>query len=50
MRENLRREQRQLLQTMQSLEDKYCSPATDLRRALDLVSRATARLRRQGRS
>jgi RNA polymerase primary sigma factor len=36
----LRREQRQLVQTMQSLEDKYCSPPTDLRRALDLVCRA----------
>ena len=39
MRE-LRREQRQLAETMQDLEDKYGSPATELRRALELVNRA----------
>jgi RNA polymerase primary sigma factor len=39
MRE-LRREQRQLAQTMQDLEDRYGSPATELRRALELVNRA----------
>jgi RNA polymerase primary sigma factor len=36
----LRRDQRQLAQTMQNLEDKFGSPATELRRALDLVNRA----------
>jgi RNA polymerase primary sigma factor len=39
MRE-LRREQRQLAVTMQELEDKYGSPATELRRSLELVNRA----------
>jgi RNA polymerase primary sigma factor len=38
MRE-LRREQRALFETMQHLEDKYCSPPTELRRACDLVNR-----------
>jgi RNA polymerase primary sigma factor len=37
---DLRREQRQLNQTLQTMEDKFGSPATDLRRALDLVTRA----------
>jgi len=37
---DLRREQRQLNQSLQTLEDKFGSPATDLRRALDLVTRA----------
>lgn len=37
---DLRREQRQLNQTSQTMEDKFGSPATDLRRALDLVTRA----------
>ncbi len=36
----LRREQRQLALAMQELEDKYGSPATELRRALDLVNRS----------
>jgi RNA polymerase primary sigma factor len=36
----LRREQRQLSETMKDLEDKYGSPATELRRALELVNRA----------
>ncbi len=36
----LRREQRQLALTMQELEDKFGSPATELRRALDLVNRS----------
>jgi RNA polymerase primary sigma factor len=39
MRE-LRREQRYLAETMQALEEKYASPATELRRALDLVNRS----------
>ena len=39
MRE-LRREQRCLAAAMQELEDKYGSPATELRRALDLVNRS----------
>ncbi len=39
MRE-LRKDQRQLAQMLQALEDKYGSPATELRRALDLVNRA----------
>jgi RNA polymerase primary sigma factor len=39
MRE-LRREQRTLFDTMQHLEDKYCAPPSELRRAHDLVSRA----------
>ena len=39
MRE-LRREQRALSTTMQELEDRYGSPATELRRALDVVNRA----------
>ena len=39
MRE-LRREQRTLFDTMQHLEDKYCAPPTELRRAYDLVNRA----------
>ena len=37
---DLRREQRQALQAIQSLEDRFASPATDLRRAFDLVNRA----------
>jgi RNA polymerase primary sigma factor len=37
---DLRREQRQAMQAIQDLEDKFASPATDLRRALDLVNRA----------
>jgi RNA polymerase primary sigma factor len=36
----LRREQRQLSDTMQELEDRYGSPATELRRALDVVNRS----------
>ena len=36
----LRREQRQLSLAMQDLEVKYGSPATDLRRALDIVTRS----------
>jgi RNA polymerase primary sigma factor len=36
----LRRDQRQLAHTMQNLEDKFGSPAADLRRALDVVNRA----------
>ncbi len=36
----LRREQRQLSQAMQDLEDRFGSPATELRRALDLVNRS----------
>jgi RNA polymerase primary sigma factor len=36
----LRRDQRQLAQTMQCLEDKFGAPALELRRALDLVNRA----------
>jgi RNA polymerase primary sigma factor len=36
----LRRDQRQLAQTMQGLEAKFGSPAVELRRALDLVNRA----------
>jgi len=39
MRE-LRREQRCLATAMQELEDKYASPATELRRALELVNRS----------
>jgi RNA polymerase primary sigma factor len=39
MRE-LRREQRHLAAGMQELEDKYASPATELRRALELVNRS----------
>ena len=39
MRE-LRREQRYLATAMQELEDKYASPATELRRALELVNRS----------
>jgi RNA polymerase primary sigma factor len=39
MRE-LRREQRHLAETMQLFEDKYGSPAIEMRRSLDLVSRA----------
>jgi RNA polymerase primary sigma factor len=39
MRE-LRREQRTLFDTMQHLEDKYCAPPSELRRAHELVSRA----------
>jgi RNA polymerase primary sigma factor len=39
MRE-LRREQRQLAALMQELEDKYCSPPTELRRSLELVNRS----------
>ena len=39
MRE-LRREQRTLFDRMQDLEDKYCAPPSELRRAHDLVSRA----------
>jgi RNA polymerase primary sigma factor len=39
MRE-LRREQRYLAAAMQELEDKYASPATELRRALELVNRS----------
>ncbi|MCU1329306.1 MAG: polymerase, sigma 70 subunit, RpoD family, partial [Bryobacterales bacterium] len=35
----IRRDQKQLIQTLQDLEELYGSPATDLRRALDLVSR-----------
>jgi RNA polymerase primary sigma factor len=38
MRE-LRKEQRQLAASMQELEDKYASPATELRRSLELVNR-----------
>jgi len=36
----LRREQRQLAAALQELEIKYSSPATELRRALDLVNRS----------
>jgi len=36
----LRREQRQLADAMKDLEDKYGSPATEMRRALELVNRA----------
>jgi RNA polymerase primary sigma factor len=36
----LRREQRQLLQAMQDLEDRFGAPATELRRALELVNRS----------
>jgi RNA polymerase primary sigma factor len=36
----LRREQRQLSQAMQDLEDRFGSPATELRRALDLINRS----------
>jgi RNA polymerase primary sigma factor len=36
----LRREQRHLADQMQQLEDKFGSPAADLRRALDIVNRA----------
>ncbi|HZL57472.1 MAG TPA: RNA polymerase sigma factor RpoD [Bryobacteraceae bacterium] len=36
----LRREQRRHVQAMESLEDKFGSPATELRRALDVVHRA----------
>jgi RNA polymerase primary sigma factor len=36
----LRKDQRQLAQALQALEEKYGSPATELRRALDLVNRA----------
>ena len=36
----LRREQRQLADAMKALEDKYGSPATEMRRALELVNRA----------
>jgi len=36
----LRRDQRQLAQTMQNLEDRFGSPAADLRRSLDVVNRA----------
>jgi RNA polymerase primary sigma factor len=39
MRE-LRKEQRHLAGAMQELEDKYASPATELRRSLDLVNRS----------
>ena len=36
----LRREQRQLAEAMKDLEDKYSAPATEMRRALELVNRA----------
>jgi RNA polymerase primary sigma factor len=36
----LRREQRQLSDAMQELEDRYGSPATELRRALEVVNRS----------
>jgi RNA polymerase primary sigma factor len=36
----LRREQRQLAVAMQELEDKFASPATELRRSLELVNRS----------
>ena len=36
----LRREQRHLAAVMQELEDKYGSPATELRRSLELVNRS----------
>jgi RNA polymerase primary sigma factor len=36
----LRREQRFLVEAMQALEEKYTSPATELRRALELVNRS----------
>jgi RNA polymerase primary sigma factor len=36
----LRREQRVLAAAMQELEDKYASPATELRRSLELVNRS----------
>jgi RNA polymerase primary sigma factor len=36
----LRRQQRQLSEAMKDLEDKYGSPATEMRRALELVNRA----------
>jgi RNA polymerase primary sigma factor len=36
----LRREQRQLSDAMKDLEDKYGSPATEMRRALEVVNRA----------
>ncbi len=36
----LRKDQRQLTQALQDLEDRFESPATELRRALDLVSRS----------
>jgi RNA polymerase primary sigma factor len=37
---DLRRDQRQLAETMRTLEEKYGAPATEMRRALDLVNRA----------
>jgi RNA polymerase primary sigma factor len=37
---DLRREQRQLAEAMKNLEDKYGAPATEMRRALELVNRA----------
>ncbi len=39
----LRKDQRQLAGTLQALEDRFGSPATELRRALDLVTRADRR-------
>jgi RNA polymerase primary sigma factor len=40
MMRELRREQRFLTTAMQELEDKYASPATELRRSLELVNRS----------
>jgi RNA polymerase primary sigma factor len=37
---DLRREQRQLAEAMKNLEDKYSAPATEMRRALELVNRS----------
>ncbi|HVW12048.1 MAG TPA: sigma-70 family RNA polymerase sigma factor, partial [Bryobacteraceae bacterium] len=37
---DLRKEQRQLADAMKNLEDKYGTPATEMRRALELVNRA----------
>ncbi|HXE63570.1 MAG TPA: RNA polymerase sigma factor RpoD [Bryobacteraceae bacterium] len=37
---DLRKEQRQLAEAMKNLEDKYGAPATEMRRALELVNRA----------
>jgi len=39
LQRELRREQRMLMQTMQDLEEQHGSPATELRRALELVLR-----------
>ena len=42
MLRELRREQRQLAEAMKDLEEKYGAPATEMRRALELVNRADA--------